>query len=91
MVARQATCTVPASSELYVLSGSTGQHTWERMRCYAPLPADSGQDSVMLLGTNAESLGRRVAELQSLITDRRSRGASTGMDSHVVAVLTARG
>ena len=88
MVAQAAILHSPRDLQLYVLSGSSGQDTWEWMRWLPHCHPALGQDSVMLLGTDAESLGRRVAELQSLITDRRSTGArDTGMDSHVVAVL----
>ena len=88
MVAQAAILHSPRDLQLVILSGSSGQDTWEWMRWLPHCHPALGQDSVMLLGADAESLGRRVAELQSLITDRRSTGGrDTGMDSHVVAVL----
>ncbi|MFF3560467.1 FtsK/SpoIIIE domain-containing protein [Streptomyces sp. NPDC002574] len=79
LVAQAAVLHSPSDLRIYVLSGSAGADRWSWVH-WLPHCAPQGEDTVSLVGSGAESLGRRVAELSALIAARKTagRGAPRG-------------
>ena len=63
----------PSDLRICVLSGSTGADRWSWVH-WLPHCAPLGEDTVALVGANAESVGRRIAELTAVVAARRQAG-----------------
>jgi S-DNA-T family DNA segregation ATPase FtsK/SpoIIIE len=60
----------PEDVQLCVLTDGTGQDGWERIRWLPHARPAEGQDCAVLIGTDAETVTARIAELQGIITTR---------------------
>lgn len=83
VVAQSAVLHSPADLEVYVLTDASGRESWEWVRWLPHTRPAQGQDSVALLGTDTDSVGRRVAELVAIVTARtkakREAGANVAL------------
>ncbi|GAB2899327.1 FtsK/SpoIIIE domain-containing protein [Streptomyces mayteni] len=80
--------------QLFVLTDGSGQHSWNWVRWLPhsrPLPE---QNTNVLVGTDAETIGARIAELTALLDARqkarkeaRSKGQTTFKDPDIVVVF----
>jgi DNA segregation ATPase FtsK/SpoIIIE, S-DNA-T family len=91
MVAQLGVLQSPRDVEVYVLTEPSAREYWEWLRWLPHARPGFGQDTVTLLGTDTESLARRVAELGQLIAGRQravrdSRGGQLA-DADIVVVL----
>ena len=80
----------PRDVQVYILTDSHGEPAWRWAGWLPHLRPSQGQDAYALIGSDAETLGRRVAELGQIITARRRALADrTGevADADVVVVL----
>ncbi|MER8236349.1 FtsK/SpoIIIE domain-containing protein [Streptomyces sp. NPDC094049] len=73
LVAQAAVLHSPSDLRICVLSGTTGADRWSWVH-WLPHCAPLGEDTVTLVGSNAESVGRRVAELLSVVAARQQAG-----------------
>ncbi len=71
----------PFDVQVVVLTDQSGKDAWEWTRWLPHLRPSMGQDTVTLLGTDADSVSRRVAELQAVIGARRTARGSTQADA----------
>ncbi len=93
MVAQAAVLHSPRDLQVYVLTTSEGERTWDWVRWLPHCRPALGQDSMALVGCDADSLGRRVAELQQLVAARAAQGGdrlTTGEPDVVVVLDGAR-
>ena len=66
----------PSDLRIVVLTEPAGRDAWEWVRWLPHARPADGQDTEVLLGTDTETVARRVAELLSIVTARaRVRGA----------------
>jgi S-DNA-T family DNA segregation ATPase FtsK/SpoIIIE len=79
-VAQLAALHSPADVSVVVLTDASGRDDWEWVRWLPHTRPNLGQDTVALLGTDADTVARRVAELQSLLTERRKARQGDGRD-----------
>lgn len=80
----------PQDVQVYLLTAAAGRDAWAWARWLPHVRPALGQDARMLVGNDAETLGRRVAELVQLITDRRARERDAHRDTRgpdVVVVM----
>ncbi|MEV4426215.1 FtsK/SpoIIIE domain-containing protein [Streptomyces sp. NPDC049602] len=73
LIAQVAVLHSPSDLRICVLSGSTGADRWSWVH-WLPHCAPLGEDTVALVGANAESVGRRIAELTAVVAARRQAG-----------------
>jgi S-DNA-T family DNA segregation ATPase FtsK/SpoIIIE len=78
VVAQSAVLHSPADLEIYVLTDATGRESWEWVRWLPHTRPAEGQDTVALLGTDTDSVGRRVAELVAIVTARTKARKDAG-------------
>lgn len=84
LVGQLAVLQSPRDLQLYVLTDSAGESAWEWAAWLPHTRPMLGQQAIALVGADAETLGRRVAELIDLInTRRRAR-----LDAGAGAVIT---
>lgn len=72
MVAQLATLQSPRDTQVYVLTGAEGAPAWEWLRWLPHARPQSGQDTVVTLGIDAETCARRIAELSAILAARQS-------------------
>ncbi|MEU4245466.1 FtsK/SpoIIIE domain-containing protein [Actinoplanes sp. NPDC026619] len=97
LVAQAAALHSPDDLRIRVLTDSTGERRWSWLRWLPHVRADS-EDAYALIGTSAESVSRRLAELNRLIAARSGgdrpesaqRGAGTGEPDVLVVFDGAR-
>ncbi len=81
----------PRDLQLYVLTDSAGAAMWEWAAWLPHTRPSLGQQTLTLLGTDAETIARRIAELTELIDARRQNrlnaGSGAAGDPDVVVVL----
>jgi S-DNA-T family DNA segregation ATPase FtsK/SpoIIIE len=88
MLAQAAVLHTPRDLQVCVLTTAEGEATWDWVRWLPHARPAFGQDVVALVGTDADSLGRRVSELQALVTERVQRGRDQAApEPDVVVVL----
>ncbi|MGF7236859.1 MAG: FtsK/SpoIIIE domain-containing protein, partial [Frankia sp.] len=92
LVAQAAVLHSPRDLSIYVLTDSSGRESWEWVRWLPHTRPVDGQDTAVLLGTDADSWGRRVGELGAQIAARVSArgdlpGGSTIDAPDVLVVL----
>jgi S-DNA-T family DNA segregation ATPase FtsK/SpoIIIE len=89
MVGQLAVLQSPRDTCLYVLTDSRSAANWAWLRWLPHARPLGGQDTSVMVGNDAETLGRRVAELGQMI-DARSRANSTrsqGSEPDIVVVV----
>ena len=69
-VAQVATLQSPRDTQVYVLTTAEDAPDWEWLRWLPHARPQSGQDTVVTIGIDAESSARRVAELSALLSER---------------------
>ncbi|MEV1009623.1 FtsK/SpoIIIE domain-containing protein [Streptomyces sp. NPDC049881] len=84
----------PTDVQLYVLTDGSGQYSWQWLRWLPHARPGAEQDTNTLVGTDAETVGARIAELTQLLDARqkaakqaRSSGQTTFKDADIVVVL----
>jgi S-DNA-T family DNA segregation ATPase FtsK/SpoIIIE len=76
LVAQAAVLHSPNDLRIYLLTDSSGKASWQ-WACWLPhCRPQAGQDSVMLIGNDAESVATRIAELLALISARQQAAAN---------------
>jgi S-DNA-T family DNA segregation ATPase FtsK/SpoIIIE len=71
LVAQAATMHSPNDLQIYVLTDSAGQASWEWARWLPHCRPNSGQNCVALIGNDAESVATRIAELLAIVAARQ--------------------
>ncbi|MFE6495947.1 FtsK/SpoIIIE domain-containing protein [Streptomyces sp. NPDC057747] len=95
MIAQAAVLHSPSDLRICVLSGAGGADRWSWVH-WLPHCAPLGEDTISLVGTSAESVGRRIAELTAVIAarqeagDRAPRGGAAGEPDVLVVLDGAR-
>ena len=92
LVAQLATMHSPEDVQICILTDATGQPGWEWARWLPHCRPAESQDCTTLIGTDAETVAARIAELVTIISARRSHLRDNGIDrarfSHdIVAVF----
>ncbi|WSS20459.1 FtsK/SpoIIIE domain-containing protein [Streptomyces sp. NBC_01190] len=77
-VAQSATLSGPGDVRFYVLTERSARESWEWVRWLPHARPPEGQDASALLGTDAETVAARVAELLSVLADRQRARAKAG-------------
>jgi S-DNA-T family DNA segregation ATPase FtsK/SpoIIIE len=80
LVAQLATMHSPEDVQICILTDATGQPGWEWARWLPHCRPAEGQDCTLLIGTDAETVAARIAELVAVITARRSHLRDNGVD-----------
>jgi len=70
----------PRDTQVYVLTDHEGAEDWEWLRWLPHAKPQQGQDTVTLIGTDAETNARRVAELSAMIAARQGALADSRND-----------
>jgi len=78
LVAQAATQHSPNDLQIYVLTDSSGQSSWEWTRWLPHCRPGPGQNSVALIGNDAESVAARIAELLSIVSARKKALQDSG-------------
>jgi S-DNA-T family DNA segregation ATPase FtsK/SpoIIIE len=77
-VAQMATLSSPMDVQFYVLTEQTGQESWDWVRWLPHSRPTDGQDATSLMGTDAETVAARIAELGSLLDGRQKAKQKAG-------------
>jgi S-DNA-T family DNA segregation ATPase FtsK/SpoIIIE len=86
LVAQVAVLQSPRDVQVVVLTDASSADTWDWLRWLPHCRPGPGQDGVVLLGNDADSVARRVGELQAVLAARAGGGAD-GTRTDVVVVL----
>ncbi|MDB1087109.1 FtsK/SpoIIIE domain-containing protein [Streptomyces sp. ACA25] len=88
-VAQAAVLHSPKDLSIHVLTGPGEEKEWAWVRWLPHLRPRAGQDTVLSVGTDAETAARRVAELTALIAarDPAARTRQAGQEPDVLVVL----
>jgi len=78
IVAQLATLHAPADVQVCLLTDASGAESWDWLRWLPHLRPTEGQDTVALLGVDAETVALRVAELLATVTARQKALAESG-------------
>ncbi|GAB2619811.1 FtsK/SpoIIIE domain-containing protein [Streptomyces capparidis] len=71
LVAQAAVLHTPADLTICVLTEPAGRESWEWVRWLPHARAREGQSAVALLGTDADSVARRISELLAMVSARQ--------------------
>ena len=82
MVAQIATLQSPRDTQLYVLTDGEGAEAWEWVRWLPHARPQSGQDTVVTLGLDAETCARRIAELSAMLAARQAAPSNKTTHDH---------
>jgi S-DNA-T family DNA segregation ATPase FtsK/SpoIIIE len=77
-VAQAATLSSPMDVQFYVLTEQSGQDSWDWVRWLPHSRPTDGQDASALMGTDAETVAARVAELGSILAGRQKAKQKAG-------------
>ena len=75
-IAQLATLQSPRDTQVYVLTNAEGARSWDWLRWLPHARPQSGQDTTVTLGIDAESCARRVAELSAMLAARQQAAGS---------------
>jgi S-DNA-T family DNA segregation ATPase FtsK/SpoIIIE len=78
LVAQAATLHSPNDLQIYVLTDSSGQPSWEWTRWLPHCRPGPGQSCAALIGNDAESVAARIAELLSIVSARKKARQDSG-------------
>ena len=91
IIGQLAVLQTPRDTSVYVLTDSHSVENWSWLSWLPHARPSFGQDSSIMIGNDAETLGRRVAELGQIIDARRRESAGskgrTWSDPDVVVVV----
>ncbi|MES4891779.1 FtsK/SpoIIIE domain-containing protein [Streptomyces sp. NPDC096012] len=79
LVTQAAVLHSPADLQVYVLTDPSGQSDWEWVRWLPHARAREGQPALSLIGTDADSVARRISELLALVATRQEAAREAGM------------
>ena len=82
LVAQAAILHSPADLSICVLTEPMGRQSWEWVRWLPHARAREGQSAVSLLGTDADSVARRISELLAAVTARQEAWREAGGGSN---------
>ena len=77
-VAQIATLSSPMDVQFYVLTEQAGKESWDWVRWLPHSRPTDGQDATALMGTDAETVAARVAELGSILDGRQKAKQKAG-------------
>ncbi|MCL2552694.1 MAG: FtsK/SpoIIIE domain-containing protein, partial [Actinomycetia bacterium] len=77
-VAQAATLSSPMDVQFYVLTEQAGQESWDWVRWLPHSRPTDGQDASALMGTDAETVAARIAELGSILDGRQKAKQKAG-------------
>ena len=80
----------PRDLQLYVLAGPGGEATWSWTRWLPHVRPEAGQDTIATIGTDTDTIARRVAELTALIEARVAAGTKGYYEGVLVVFDGAR-
>jgi S-DNA-T family DNA segregation ATPase FtsK/SpoIIIE len=88
-VAQSAALHSPADLWIYVLTDVRGRESWEWVRRLPHARPAAGQDTLALIGADADSTSRRVGELVQIVAARRSATSpgAVGEEPDILVVL----
>ncbi|MDP9820637.1 FtsK/SpoIIIE domain-containing protein [Nocardioides massiliensis] len=91
-VAQIAVLQSPRDSQVYVLTDTDNADAWDWLRWLPHARPQNGQDTVVTLGTDAETCARRIAELSSMLGARQKAagqrsGAPGRLGPDIVVVI----
>ncbi|WUH93657.1 FtsK/SpoIIIE domain-containing protein [Streptomyces sp. NBC_00433] len=78
LVAQAAALHSPDDLRICVLTDPTGQASWEWVRWLPHARAREGQSALALVGTDADTVARRISELLSQVTARQEAASEAG-------------
>jgi S-DNA-T family DNA segregation ATPase FtsK/SpoIIIE len=78
LVAQAAVLHSPADLSVCVLTDPSGRHCWEWVRWLPHARAREGQSAVALLGTDTDSVARRISELLAAVAARQDAWREAG-------------
>ena len=81
-VAQLAVLQSPRDTQVYVLTDGDGARSWDWLRWLPHARPQSGQDTNVTLGIDAETCARRIAELTAMMAARRSAAAGRSSARH---------
>ncbi|MEV4629393.1 FtsK/SpoIIIE domain-containing protein [Micromonospora sp. NPDC049523] len=87
MLAQAAALHSPEDLQIYLLSGAGDNDGWAWTRWLPHLSPRDGQDTLVTVGADTQTLARRVAELVALISARTVESRSDGAFRDVLVVL----
>ncbi|MEY9887240.1 S-DNA-T family DNA segregation ATPase FtsK/SpoIIIE [Catenulispora sp. MAP5-51] len=93
LVAQTAALSSPDDVQFVLLTDSHAQQDWEWMRWLPHLRPGSGQNASALIGTDAETVAQRIAELSQQLSFRMKEHAASGgenltfKDPDIVVIL----
>ncbi len=79
LIAQAAVLHSPADLTVYVLTDPSGRESWEWVRWLPHARARDGQSALCLIGTDADSVARRISELLSQVTARQDAARDAGL------------
>jgi S-DNA-T family DNA segregation ATPase FtsK/SpoIIIE len=68
----------PADLQIYVLTDASGRDSWEWVRWLPHCRPAGGQDTVALVGSDTDSVARRVGELVAIVSARAKAAKDAG-------------
>ncbi|MFL4906254.1 FtsK/SpoIIIE domain-containing protein [Streptomyces sp. MMS24-I2-30] len=91
-VAQAAALHSPMDVQVYVLSESSAQGSWDWVRWLPHARPTGGQDANVLIGTDAETVGARIGELTQILDARKktaeqNRGQGTSFSDPDIVVV----
>ncbi|KRV50887.1 cell division protein FtsK [Wenjunlia vitaminophila] len=84
LVTQAAVLHTPADLSICVLTEPQGRHSWEWVRWLPHARAREGQSAVVLLGTEADSVARRISELLAQLTARQEAARDAGIQPNQI-------
>ncbi|MGQ4382678.1 FtsK/SpoIIIE domain-containing protein [Streptomyces sp. SAS_270] len=78
VVAQAAVLHSPLDVQFYVLTENSGRESWDWVRWLPHSRPGGGQDSNVLIGTDAETVGARIGELTQLLDARQKAARQNG-------------
>jgi S-DNA-T family DNA segregation ATPase FtsK/SpoIIIE len=85
VVAQSTVLTSPTDLSVCMLTDPAGASSWSWIRWLPHARPREGQDAVALLGTSAETVGRRISELQAQLTARQAALREAGQGARLDA------
>ncbi|MBY8888583.1 cell division protein FtsK [Streptomyces sp. PTM05] len=79
LVAQAAVLHSPADLQVCVLTDPSGRASWEWVRWLPHARARDGQSAISLIGTDSDSVARRISELLTQVTARQEAARDAGL------------
>nr|WP_237694970.1 FtsK/SpoIIIE domain-containing protein [Streptomyces sp. SID5468] len=79
LLAQAAVLHSPADLQICVLTDPSGRESWEWVRWLPHARAREGQSAISLIGTDSDSVARRISELLAQVTARQDAAREAGV------------